>query len=178
MAVKTLLKNAMILTLNEKDGILKNTDVLIENDEIKKIEKSIQPTADENVIDCTDLLLTPGFVNAHLHSDENMFKGKYDNMSLKLWMLYSYPPTAEYGNFSERLVYLRTMIGAIEQIKSGVTCCQDDVSGHPRTTAEGHNIIFKAYKDLGMRANISTSAIHKNFLDTITYLRDFMPSDF
>lgn len=178
MAVKTLLKNAMILTLNEKDEILKNTDILIEDDEIKKIEKNIQPTADENVIDCTDLLLAPGFVNAHLHSDENMFKGKYDNMPLELWMLYSYPPTAEYGNFSERLVYLRTMIGAIEQIKSGVTCCQDDVSGHPRTTAEGHNIIFKAYKDLGMRANISTSALHKNFLDTIPYLRDFMPSDF
>lgn len=72
MAVKTLLKNAMILTLNEKDEILKNTDILIEDDEIKKIEKGIQPTADENVIDCTDLLLTPGFVNAHLHSYENM----------------------------------------------------------------------------------------------------------
>ena len=30
MAVKTLLKNAMILTLNEKDEILKNTDILIQ----------------------------------------------------------------------------------------------------------------------------------------------------
>ena len=29
MVVKTLLKNAMILTLNEKDEILKNTDILI-----------------------------------------------------------------------------------------------------------------------------------------------------
>lgn len=173
----TLLKNATILTLNEKDEILKNSDILIEGDTIKKIEKNITPTFSENVIDCSGLLITPGFVNAHLHSDENMFKGLYDNMPLELWMLYSYPPTAQYGNFSDRFVYLRTLAGAIEQIRSGVTSCQDDVSGHPRTTSDTHRIIFNAYKDIGMRANVSTSALHKNFLDTIPYLRDYVPAE-
>ena len=131
---KKLLKNATVLTLNKKDEILTNTDILIDGDEIVKIENNIKP-------------------EAHLHSDENMFKGLYDNMPLELWMLYSYPPTGQYGYFSDRLVYLRTLAGAIEQIRSGVTSCQDDVSGHPRTTLETHNIIFKAYEDIGMRAN-------------------------
>lgn len=170
-----ILKNAMILTLNAKDEILTNTDVKIENDTIVEIAESINPVENEEVIDCTDLLLSPGFVNAHLHSDENMFKGKYDNMPLELWMLYSYPPNPEYGNFSERLVYLRTLVGAIEQIHSGVTSCQDDVSGHPMTSLDSHNIIFKAYQDIGMRANVSTSELHKNYLDTIPYLRQSMP---
>lgn len=174
---KKLLKNATVLTLNKKDEILTNTDILIDGDEIVKIEKNIKPEADMQLTDCSNLLVTPGFVNAHLHSDENMFKGLYDNMPLELWMLYSYPPTGQYGYFSDRLVYLRTLAGAIEQIRSGVTSCQDDVSGHPRTTLETHNIIFKAYEDIGMRANISTSCLHKNFLDTIPYLRESVPEE-
>ncbi len=174
---KTILKNAMILTLNENDEVLENSDILIEGDTIKEISKNIVPEGDEAVTDCLGLLITPGFVNAHLHSDENMFKGLYDNLPLELWMLYSYPPSPEYGDFPERLVYLRTLAGAIEQIRSGITSCQDDVSGHPRTTADTHRIIFKAYEDIGMRANISTSALHKNFLDTIPYLRDYVPAE-
>jgi len=173
----TILKNALILTLNDKDELLENTDIRIEGSLIQKIERNIQPGAADEVLDCSDYLLTPGFVNAHLHSDENMFKGLYDNMPLELWMLYSYPPSAEYGNFAERLVYLRTLVGAIEQIKSGVTSCQDDVSGHPCTTLETHNIIFKAYENIGMRANISTSALNKNYLDTIPYLRETVPEE-
>ncbi len=174
---RTILKNASILTLNSSDEILKNTDILIENDTIKKIEKNITPLSNEKVIDCSDLLITPGFVNAHLHSDEYMFKGLYDNMPLELWMLYSYPPLGDYGNLKDRLVYLRTQADAIEQIRSGITSCQDDVSGHPDTTADTHRIIFKAYEDIGMRANVSTSTLNKNFLDRIPYLRENMPKE-
>ncbi len=173
----TVLKNAKILTLNDKDEILEDYDILIEEDTVKKIERNIPLKGSEKVIDCKDLLITPGFVNSHLHSDEYMFKGLYDNMPLELWMLYSYPPLGGYGNLSDRLVYLRTLAGAIEQIRSGITTVQDDVSGHPRTTADTHRIIFNAYKDIGMRANISTSALHKNFLDTIPFLRDNMPKE-
>jgi 5-methylthioadenosine/S-adenosylhomocysteine deaminase len=177
MIKQIILKNAKILTLNAKDEILDGTDIKIENDTITQIGKNIMPQSNEEVIDCTDLALMPGLVNAHLHSDENMFRGKYDNMPLELWMLYAYPPSPKYGGFKDRLVYLRTLIGAIEQIHSGVTSCQDDVSGHPVTTPETHDIIFKAYEDIGMRANVSTSELHKNYLDTIPYLRDIMPKE-
>lgn len=170
-----ILKNALVLTLNESDELLEHTDIKIVEDVITEIGKNIVPLGNEEIVDCSELLLTPGFVNAHLHSDENMFKGKYDNMPLELWMLYAYPPSPEYGEFSERLVYLRTLVGAIEQIHSGVTSCQDDVSGHPLTTLETHNIIFQAYEDIGMRANVSTSELHKNYVDTIPYLRETMP---
>lgn len=172
-----ILKNAMILTLDKDDNLYKDMDLRIEDGKITDISKNIIPQSDDEVMNCRGYLLTPGFVNAHLHSDENMFKGKYDDMPLELWMLYAYPPSGAYGNFSERLVYLRTLVGAIEQIKSGVTTCQDDVSGHPCSTLETHNIIFKAYEKIGMRANISTSTLNKNYLDTIPYLRETVPEE-
>lgn len=177
MSNRKILKNGMILTLNDTDDLIEKGDLLIDDHRIRQIGGTIRPERDDEVIDCSDLLLTPGFVNAHLHSDENFFKGLYDDMPLELWMLYAYPPDGRYGNFPDRWVYLRTLIGAMEQIRSGVTCCQDDVSGHPVTTLETHNIICRAYEDIGMRANISTSELHKNYLDTIPYLREIMPEE-
>ena len=60
----------------------------------------------------------PGLVNAHLHSGEALFKGRYDNMPLEVWMLYSYPILRAEA-LSERMIYLRTMLVAIESLKTG-----------------------------------------------------------
>ena len=43
------------------------------------------------MIDGANRLVMPGLVNAHLHSWEAMFKGRFDNLPLELWMLYCYP---------------------------------------------------------------------------------------
>src|SRR5437588_7619703 len=48
----TLFKNATVWT-NEKDGILQNTDVLIENGKIKAIGKSLSAPAGAKVVDAT-----------------------------------------------------------------------------------------------------------------------------
>ena len=115
---------------------------------------------DAKVIDATDMLIMPGLCNAHLHSDENIFKGMTDNLPLELWMLYTYP-TLKYGPFSERFIYLRTMLGAIEMLKSGVTLAQDDASEYPASTLPGIDAVMNAYLAPGMRADLV-------MLDTLT----------
>lgn len=60
-----LFKNATVWT-NEKDGILKNTDVLIENGKIKAIGKNLSaPNA--KVIDATGKHISAGIVDEHSH---------------------------------------------------------------------------------------------------------------
>ena len=147
--MKLLLKGGKVLTLNEQDIIMNKGDVLVENDSIKEIGQNLLVGQVDKVIDCTNKLVMPGLVNSHLHSDENMFKGLFDNLPLEMWMLYSCPPLA-YGPFSERLIYLRTMIGAIEMVKSGITSVQDDVSECPNPTIDGYNAVFTAYEDIGL----------------------------
>ncbi len=61
----TLFKNATVWT-NEKDGILKNTDVLIENGKIKAIGKNL-PAGNAKVIDATGKHITAGIVDEHSH---------------------------------------------------------------------------------------------------------------
>jgi imidazolonepropionase-like amidohydrolase len=64
-AETVLFKNGTVWT-NEKEGILKNTDVLIENGKIKAVGKNL-PAGNAKVIDATGKHITPGIVDEHSH---------------------------------------------------------------------------------------------------------------
>jgi len=64
-AETVLLKNGTVWT-NEKDGILKNTDVLLENGKIKAIGKNLS-AAGAKVIDATGKHISAGIVDEHSH---------------------------------------------------------------------------------------------------------------
>lgn len=61
-----LITNATVWT-NEQDGILKNTDVLFSEGKIKQIGKNIAPPGGCDVIDGTNLHVTPGIIDEHSH---------------------------------------------------------------------------------------------------------------
>jgi imidazolonepropionase-like amidohydrolase len=60
-----LLKNATVWT-NEKDGILQNADVLLENGKIKAVGKNLA-AGSAKVIDATGKHITPGIIDEHSH---------------------------------------------------------------------------------------------------------------
>ncbi|QJD95868.1 amidohydrolase family protein [Mucilaginibacter robiniae] len=64
-AQTVLFKNATVWT-NEKDGILKNTDVLIENGKIKAVGKNLS-AGNARVIDATGKHISPGIIDEHSH---------------------------------------------------------------------------------------------------------------
>jgi imidazolonepropionase-like amidohydrolase len=64
-AETVLFKNATVWT-NEKDGILKNTDVLIENGKIKAVGKNLA-AGSAKVIDATGKHISAGIVDEHSH---------------------------------------------------------------------------------------------------------------
>ncbi|MEP7168025.1 MAG: amidohydrolase family protein [Bacteroidota bacterium] len=63
-----LIKNATVWT-NETEGILQNTDVLIQNGKIARIGKNIDITAikDIGIVDGTGKNLSPGIIDEHSH---------------------------------------------------------------------------------------------------------------
>lgn len=60
-----LIKNATVWT-NEKEGIVKNTDVLVKNGKITQVGKNISD-ASARVIDGAGKVLTPGIIDEHSH---------------------------------------------------------------------------------------------------------------
>lgn len=173
--MRLLLKNAAILTLNGRNDLLNKGDMLVTDGIISEIAGRIDVWADE-VIDCEGKLIMPGLANSHLHSDENMFKGLFDNLPLEPWMLYSCPPLA-YGPFCERLIYLRTAIGAIEMIKQGITAVQDDVSECPSATLAGYDQVYQAYCDSGLKANVAMNMGDREYCDKLPFARQIIPEE-
>lgn len=61
-----LFKNATIWT-NEKEGILQNADLLIENGKIKAVGKNLSAPKGTKVVDATGKHISPGIVDEHSH---------------------------------------------------------------------------------------------------------------
>lgn len=173
-----LIRNATILTMAKKPGGDEpfTGDILIEGDSIAAIGPNLEAPSGAKVIDGKNRLVMPGLVNAHLHTSETFFKGRYDNLPLELWMLYAYPilPRAV---VSDRLLYLRCMLAAIESLKNGVTTIVDDFFDPGADRLQRLGTVFKAYEDVGIRANISSNVMDKQVLDTMPFLRELVPAD-
>ena len=170
-----LIRNATILAMGGPNGSTPfEGDLLIEGDRIAAIGPHLDAPEQAQVIDGRGRLVMPGLVNAHLHSCEALFKGRYDNLPLELWMLFSYPILGT-RPLSERLIYLRTMLVAIESLKNGVTTLSDDLFEVPQQTLDQLGAAVQAYDDSGIRATVSGHVIDRNFLDTIPYARETVP---
>ena len=93
-------------------------DILIGGETIERIEPNIAADGAE-VIDARGKLVIPGLVNAHYHSHDVMAKGLFEEMPFDVWTLHSNPNG--YGPRSQRELRLRTLIGAAEQLRNGIT---------------------------------------------------------
>ena len=60
---------AFIITMDADRRIVKNGSLLIEDDRITQVAKSddLRDTPSDQIIDATDMVITPGFLNGHMH---------------------------------------------------------------------------------------------------------------
>src|SRR5690554_5478667 len=172
-----LIRNATILAMDNLHGSTPFTgDVLIEGDSIRQLGTGLTAPEGATLIDGTGKLVMPGLINSHLHSGEALFKGRYDNMPLELWMLYSYPVLGT-SSIDDRIIYLRSMLVAIEALKTGTTCITDDLFESPAQTLGQLNAAVQAYDDIGIRATVSGHMIDRPYMDTIPFSREFLPAE-
>ena len=171
-----LIKGATIVAMDSAHGAEPfSGDVLVEGDRIQAIGENLSAGSAET-IDGRAKLVMPGLTNAHVHSWEAMYKGRYDNLPLELWMLLCYPILGAVP-LPPRLIYLRTMIVGMECLKTGVTNVLDDVIEMPGQDLDQHEATFQAYDDLGIRANVSGHIINRPFSETIPFTDELLPDD-
>lgn len=173
----TLFHDVLLIAMDDVHGSEPfRTDVLVEGDRIAAIGPDLEAPAGGNVIEGLDRLLMPGLVNAHVHSWEAFFAGRYDNLPLELWMLLSYPILG-LDPLSEQLVHLRTQLVGVESLKGGVTCLLDDVIESPGQSMGQLEAVFRGYSDIGIRANVSGNIVDRYFTDTIPYANEMLPPE-
>jgi 5-methylthioadenosine/S-adenosylhomocysteine deaminase len=171
-----LIKNATTIAVDaEHEAKPFTADIRVHGDRIVEIGSGLDAAGAE-VIDAGRRLAIPGLVNSHFHSNQNFLRGRYPGRPLESLMLYAYPFDPSLAP-SPELVYLRTLVVALESLKSGVTCLLDDCIELPGQETAQLEALFKGYEDAGIRANCSGHVINKEFLDTLPYAREFLPSD-
>lgn len=177
MADSLLIRGAHVLTLDEAEREWPVADVVIESGRIAAIGPDAGagwPRPLLNVIDGAGLLAMPGLINAHFHSPGNLMKGRLPGYPLEIFMLHEVPPLAEKGDAS-RLVYLRTMVGALEMLRRGVTAVHDDAYHVPVASVESIDAIMSAYQDSGMRATVAIDQSNVVEYEKFPYLAELLP---
>jgi cytosine/adenosine deaminase-related metal-dependent hydrolase len=82
-----LLQGGTLLVHDNNDHIQSvKTDLLIEGSIIAKIEAGIKASSETQVIDCTDKIVSPGFIDTHHHVWQTLQKGRHANELLLSYM--------------------------------------------------------------------------------------------
>ena len=171
-----LICNAHVLALDDAQHEWPSADVVIEGSRIAAIGPGAAATWTGPVarrIDASAMLAMPGLINAHFHSPGNLMKGCLDGMPLELFMLYEVPPLCDAGN-TERLIYVRTQLGAVEMLRRGITCVHDDAYHVPVASRQSVDAIMQAYADVGIRATVAIDQPNVVEYDKYPFMADLL----
>ena len=149
-------------------------DIAIAGDKIAGIglDYRIGDARSIEVVDACDHLVLPGFVNAHYHSHDVLAKGTLEEVPLESWRLYALPP--QYPPRSAEEVYARTLLGALECLRSGMTTIQDML-----TLYEEHHMdaAMRAYDEVSIRVVFALQYADRKGIDTIPFWKDTFPPE-
>ncbi len=171
-----ILRGARVLESPELACDRQPRDLLIADGRIR----AIAPAGSLNdpsaiVVDLADHLLVPGLINSHQHSHEHFQRGRTENLPLELWM--NLVRTRTPVNLTSRQIYLRTMIGAIEALRTGCTTIVDDLAVGPVASRERIEPVLAAYRDSGVRALLGFSMMDKPVIDNFPFADESFPAD-
>src|SRR6195256_4976362 len=148
-------------------------DIAIAGDTIAGIAASFAPTgAPIDELDARGHLVLPGFVNAHYHSHDVLAKGTLEEVPLEAWRLYALPP--QYPPRSIEEVRARTLLGALECLRSGMTTVQDMLTLYP--FEDRHlETVMEVYDRIGIRVVFALQYADRKGLDTIPLWKEVFP---
>ena len=133
-----------VLTLDGARRIIRDASILVEDGRIGRVGKATDLAAlrADRVIDARHLLVTPGFINGHMHiSYAHAVRGIFpDEQASPLVHVF-----ALQNAMTEEEEYHTTLLGLVELLKNGTVCFVD-----PGST-KSPDACLQAYEDSGIR---------------------------
>jgi cytosine/adenosine deaminase-related metal-dependent hydrolase len=133
-----------VITVDAERRILEGGSVLIEDGRISRVGKtaSLGGVRADRVIDGRQMVVTPGFLNGHMHiSYAHAVRGIFpDNLGSPLSHVFKLQMA-----MTEEEEYATTLLGLVELLKSGTVCFVD-----PGST-KFPDACLQAYEDAGIR---------------------------
>jgi 5-methylthioadenosine/S-adenosylhomocysteine deaminase len=173
-ASRILLRGATALLGDDLAFDRRPLDVLVEGGRIAAIAPAGALGGADTLIDLTNRLLVPGLVNGHQHSQEHFQRGRTENLPLELWM--HLVRTRIPVPLTPRQVYLRTLIGAIECLRTGCTTVVDDMALGASVDPERIDAALQAYEDVGIRALLGFAMMDRPIIDNFPFADEMVPT--
>ncbi len=132
-----LLRNiGWLITVDPQRRIIRDASIGVRTGKIIAAGKSSDVSGSASaVIDCTGMVATPGFVDAHLHSSFHLSRGLADEANAQSFLfdrMYPYEAALEADD-----VRVSAQFAASELLRHGVTCFIDPGNYHPEASVEG-----------------------------------------
>ena len=147
-------------------------DILIEDGEITAVGADLAVDRATEVIDASSRLVVPGLINAHYHSHDTLCRGLFEELPLEMWLLYTLPMGQ---NRSKEEVRARTLVGAVESLRCGITTVQDMLGLSP-LNEEYTDVVLAAYRECGIRVVFSPMVSDVPPIAMVRH-KDSLPSD-
>ncbi|MBO0782024.1 MAG: amidohydrolase family protein, partial [Ktedonobacteraceae bacterium] len=155
---QVLIRGCAMLAPGEPGNLRYGQDILLLNERIAAVGDSgtveYNPQRLTSVIDGRDRIAVPGLINAHTHSLENLLKAISPSLPLELWLI---PLFGSADGWSPDFVYLSTMLGAVEMLKTGTTAVLDHLWTNAGVARDYLDAAMRAYRDVGLRAAVAPS---------------------
>lgn len=141
------IKGGTVVSVDDKIGTQPNCDVLVEDGTITAVGKGLANPSGVPVIDASDCIVSPGFVDTHRHAWQSQLKNVTSDMLLPGYFIHI---RNVYGScYTAHDAYLGELMGALESIDSGITFMVDH--SHIMNSPAHADAVVKAFKDSRMR---------------------------
>jgi len=171
-----VIKNGLVMRDGGDPHRPERADVLVRDGAIAEIgpDLAVKDGDAREVLDASARLVIPGFINAHYHSHDVLAKGTMEETPLETWRLLALPP--QYPKRSREEVKARTLLGALECLRSGMTTVQDMVTLYP-FDPEHLDAVVEAYEEIGVRAVVALQYADIRGIETIPFWKEVFPVD-
>ncbi len=144
-----------LITVDAKGRVIRDAAIAVKDGKFAAVGKSAdieRAWRADNTLDGKGMVVTPGFIDNHLHSSFQMSRGLADEANAQSFLFdHMYPYE---GAMTEEDVYVSASLAAIELLRHGTTCFTDPGNYHPDSTV-------KAIAASGMRMVVARSSFDK-----------------
>ena len=146
--MKYLISNATVVSIDDSIGTVPNCDVLIEDGDIVAVGPNLPRPEDASIIDATNAIVSPGFVDTHRHTWQTQLRTVTSDYVLSDYFIYI---RNIYGScYTAHDAYLGNYCGALESIDNGITFLVDH--SHIMNSPDHADAAVKGLQDSKIRA--------------------------
>ena len=148
-----MIKNGVILTVNQKNEVISHGGIVIEANKIIDIGEmsQLRNYSPDREIDANGLVIMPGLINTHTHLAMTLFRGVADDVPGINWLPIIWSIEK---NITAEHCYVGALLGCLEMMKTGTTTFADQYWHMEK--------VGTAVNEAGMRASLAQGILELN----------------